>query len=545
MRPGVSPATRNACHPELKGSSVTAHPVDGEPLLFPVRKGFSAGYETSAHGGPGEAPAEGAGVRKLRAAALPQARTGWQAGYQARLRLTDSLVVGATLVAAYGLQLMVGATQWSTSGLPVQAAAALLLATVWLAALATHRAYDVRFFGRGMSEYQRVLDATWKSFSLVVLIAWVTAYSDARALLLVAFPLGMVSLVASRYAWRQHLLRQRRRGDGGLTILLAIGGREQAARLIRLLNGAPAQEFVVVGVCVPTGGVGPGEKISGVPVLGDLSAVGQTAHQLGAGAVAVCSSHEITADVVRQLGWELEPYGVDLMLTAELADVAVPRITVSPAPGMSLLHVDTPRFEGPKFSVKQVMDWGLTAVLTLLLLPLLLVITVAVAATSRGPVFYLSHRVGRGGRLFPMIKFRTMYVGADRDVVALSAVNEADGPLFKMRSDPRVTRVGRVLRRYSLDELPQLFNVLWGHMSLVGPRPPLPHEVEAYEERMRRRLLVKPGMTGLWQVTGRSDLSWEESVRLDVYYAENWTPFLDLLILAQTARAVISARGAY
>jgi exopolysaccharide biosynthesis polyprenyl glycosylphosphotransferase len=523
---------------------VTTHSVDGEPpLLFPVHRTTSASHEPSVR--DLSAQTEAADVRRLRAAALPRARTGWQAGYQARLRLTDALVVGTTLISAYGLHLALGGTaHWSAIG-PVHAAAGLLLATAWLAALATNRAYDVRFFGRGMSEYQRVLDATWKSFSLIVLIAWVTAYSEARTLLLVAFPLGMVGLVASRYAWRQHLLRQRRRGDGGLTTLLAIGGREQAERLIRLLNGAPEQEFVVVGVCVPTGGVRPGEHVSGAPVLGDLRDAGLIAHELGAGAVAVCSSHEITADVVRQLGWELERHGVDLMLTAELADVAVPRITVSPAPGMSLLHVDTPRFEGPKFSVKQVMDWGLTAVLTVLVSPLLLAIALAVALTSRGPVFYLSDRVGRGGRLFPMVKFRTMYVGADRDVMALAAVNEADGPLFKMRADPRVTRVGRVLRRYSLDELPQLFNVLRGHMSLVGPRPPLPQEVAAYEERMKRRLLVKPGMTGLWQVTGRSDLSWEESVRLDVYYAENWTPFLDLLILAQTARAVVSGRGAY
>lgn len=509
---------------EPKGSSVTAHSVDGVPV---------------------RARSEGADIRQLRAAALPRARTGWQAGYRARLRLTDAVVVGATLAAAYGLQLVLGSgSQWSSIG-PVQAVAGLFLAAVWLAALATNRSYDARFFGRGMSEYQRVLDATWKSFSLVVLIAWVTAYAEARALLLVAFPLGMIGLVASRYTWRQHLLRQRRRGDGGLTILLAIGSREQTGRLIRLLNGAPEQEFVVVGVCMPTGGLLQDERVGGVPVLGDLSAVGQTAHEVGAGGVAVCGSHEITADVVRQLGWELERYGVDLMLTAELADVAVPRITVSPAPGMSLLHVDTPRFEGPKFSVKQVMDWGLTAVLTVLVSPVLLAIALAVATTSRGPVFYRSERVGRGGHRFPMVKFRTMYAGADRDVLALAAANEADGPLFKMRSDPRVTRVGRFLRRYSLDELPQLFNVLRGHMSLVGPRPPLPHEVAAYEERMRRRLLVKPGMTGLWQVTGRSDLSWEESVRLDVYYAENWTPFLDLLILAQTARAVVSGRGAY
>ncbi|WP_369371100.1 sugar transferase [Promicromonospora sp. Populi] len=519
---------------------MSAQSVDGGlPLLFPVQ--HRTPVEASPDGAQG-VPEAHAGPRLV---AAPRARTGWQAGYQARLRLTDTMVVGATLIAAYGSQLVFGATPQGSLGLPLHAAAALLLATVWLAALATNRSYDARFFGRGMSEYQRVLDATWKSFSLIVLIAWVTNYSEARPLLLVAFPLGMVGLVASRYAWRQHLLRQRRRGDGGLTILLAIGSREQAARLIRLLNGAPEQEFVVVGACVPSGALRPDETISGVPVLGDLSDVGQTAHEIGAGAVAVSSSHEITADDVRQLGWELERHGVDLMLTAELADVAVPRITVSPAPGMSLLHVDTPRFVGAKFSVKQVMDWGLTALLTILVSPLLLAITVAVATTSQGPVFYLSHRVGRNGRTFPMVKFRTMYVGADRDVVSLAAANEGSGPLFKMRADPRVTRVGRFLRRYSLDELPQLFNVLRGHMSLVGPRPPLPREVAAYEERMRRRLLVKPGMTGLWQVTGRSDLSWEESVRLDVYYAENWTPFLDLLILAQTARAVLSGRGAY
>ncbi|MFI6424067.1 sugar transferase [Promicromonospora sp. NPDC050880] len=525
---------------------MTTHSVGGEqPLRFTASAGLGVRAASSTLHEP-RALAPDANGRPLHAVPTPRARTGWQAGYQARIRLTDVAVVCATLATALGLQLVVdGGALRAPADLTVHTTAAALLAVVWLAALATNRAYDVRFFGRGMSEYQRVLDATWKAFSLVVLLAWVTAYSDARGALLVAFPLGMVGLVAARYAWRQHLLRQRRRGDGGLTILLAIGDRPQAGRLIRLLNGTPEQEFLVAGVCVPSGGVRPGEHVSGVPVLGDLSDVGRVAHRLGADAVAVSSSHEITAEDVRRLGWELERYGVDLMLTAELADVAVPRITVSPAPGMSLLHVDMPRFGGPKFSVKQVMDWSLAAVITALASPVLLAIAVVVAATSRGPVFYVAHRVGRNGQLFPMVKFRTMHVGADSDVVALSASNEGAGPLFKMRSDPRVTPVGRFLRRYSLDELPQLFNVLGGHMSLVGPRPPLPHEVAAYEERMRRRLLVKPGMTGLWQVTGRSDLSWEEAVRLDVYYAENWTPFLDLLILAQTARAVVSGRGAY
>src|SRR5690606_15977195 len=342
-RPIVCARKRRSRDP--KGSSVTTHSVGGEqPLRFTASAGLGRAASTALH----ETLAPDANGRPLHAAPTPRARTGWQAGYQARLRLTDVAVVGATLATAYGLQLVVDAGALrAPADLAVHTAAAVLLAAVWLAALATNRAYDVRFFGRGMSEYQRVLDATWKAFSLVVLLAWVTAYSDARGPLLVAFPLGMVALVGARYAWRQHLLRQRRRGDGGLTILLAIGDRPQAGRLISLLNGAPDQEFVVAGVCVPSGGVRPGEHVSGVPVLGDLGEVGRAAHRLGADAVAVSSSHEITAEDVRRLGWELERYGVDLMLTAELADVAVPRITVSPAPGMSLLHVDTPRFGGP------------------------------------------------------------------------------------------------------------------------------------------------------------------------------------------------------
>jgi lipopolysaccharide/colanic/teichoic acid biosynthesis glycosyltransferase len=194
---------------------------------------------------------------------------------------------------------------------------------------------------------------------------------------------------------------------------------------------------------------------------------------------------------------------------------------------------------------KRLIDLTLASLTLVLTLPLIGGIALAIWMDDRGPIVYRQQRTGRHGRRFTLRKFRTMCVNADEMKADLQKLSTVAWPDFKLDHDPRITRVGRLLRATYLDELPQLLNVLCGHMSLVGPRPPLPHEVAVYEERMRRRLLVKPGMTGLWQVTGRSDLSWEESVRLDVYYAENWTPFLDLLILAQTARAVISGRGAY
>jgi len=420
------------------------------------------------------------------------------------------------------------------------------LTVAWVVALLAERTYDQRTFGSGPLEFHRVFDASWKLFSLLAVAAFLLHAEGVRSYLFVALPLGTVGLLAGRYWWRAWLHRHRHSG-GMTTAVLAIGLREQAERLIQQMNDRPDSGYRVVGVCVPAGTVRAGEEIRGVPVLGDLKTAGVIAAQVGADCVAVSGSDAITADVVRRIGWELEPVGVDLMLTAELADVAGPRITVTPAAGVSLLHVDAPRFVGPKFLLKAVMDWTGAMLLTVVLAPVLIATAIAVKVTSPGPVFFRQERVGRGGRTFQMLKFRSMVVDAEQRVAAVAqdGGNDGAGPLFKRRDDPRVTRVGRILRRYSLDELPQLFNVILGEMSLVGPRPPLPSEVSKYEARMRRRLLVKPGMTGLWQVGGRSDLPWEECVRLDVYYAENWTPFGDVMILARTAKAVVSGSGAY
>lgn len=467
----------------------------------------------------------------------------WQTRHRRRIMTTDAVVVILAGIAGYAVH--AGSSAGSATVLdPVPVGAVLAGVVVWLLALRATKAYDWHLFGQGMSEYQRVFGATWKSFSVVAVVAWLAALDEARDAVFLSFVFGLVGLLMGRFVWRRRIHALRRR-DECVTTVVAVGHRLQVERLIRKLASAPDHGFRVTGACVPAGETLPGESIAGVPVLGGLDRAGAIANEVGAGAVAVSSSHEITSEDVRRLGWNLEERGIDLMLTADLADVALPRISVSPAPGMSLLHVDLPTFSGPKYVVKQLMDRTLGLALALLATPVIAVLALAVVVTSRGPAFYLSRRVGQDGREFPMLKLRTMRQGAARMVPALADSDEGAGLLFKMRYDPRVTRIGRVLRRYSLDELPQLFNVVAGHMSLVGPRPALPHEVAAYSDRVRRRLLVKPGMTGLWQVRGRSDLSWDESVRWDVYYAENWTPQLDLLILAETARAVVTARGAY
>ncbi|WP_277209326.1 sugar transferase [Isoptericola croceus] len=484
----------------------------------------------------------------VRAARLREVRAtfragSWQAAYRRRLMVTDGALVALATFLAVMVNNLGGVWPPAHAIRADQMVFVVVVAAVWPVSIALSRGYDVRVFASGPREFERVFNATLRLFALLALGAFLLSWPGLRSYLVVAFPVGLVLLLVGRWQWRGWLQRRRARGES-TTAVLAVGLRAQTERLVRELNERPSG-YRVVGVCSPPAEARPGEEVLGVPVLGDLDGAATIAAQVGADCVAVAGSDRMTAEAVRRLGWELEPVGVDLMLMAELADVAGPRITVTPEQSVSLLHVDAPRFVGPKYVAKTLMDWTGAALITAVVLPVLVVVALVVAVTSAGPVFYSQDRVGRGGHTFRMLKFRTMRVGADREDAVLHADHDGAGVLFKRRDDPRVTRAGRVLRRYSLDELPQLFNVLAGQMSLVGPRPPLPQEVTRYEARMRRRLLVKPGITGLWQVGGRSDLSWEEAVRLDVYYAENWTPFGDLLILARTAKVVLGAQGAY
>jgi exopolysaccharide biosynthesis polyprenyl glycosylphosphotransferase len=248
---------------------------------------------------------------------------------------------------------------------------------------------------------------------------------------------------------------------------------------------------------------------------------------------------------LRELAWELEATETDLYVAPALLDVAGPRTTIRPVAGLPLLHVDHPEFSGSRWVIKGLFD-KLAAIAALMIsAPLLVVIAFVLALRDGRPVLFRQARVGKDGRTFTLYKFRTMVVDAEQQKAQLADYDEGAGELFKMRNDPRVTHTGRWLRRYSLDELPQLFNVLKGDMSLVGPRPPLQDEVERYTDYVRRRLAVKPGLTGLWQVSGRSDLSWEEAVRLDLRYVENWSLILDMQILWKSCPAVFHGSGAY
>jgi exopolysaccharide biosynthesis polyprenyl glycosylphosphotransferase len=482
---------------------------------------------------------------RLNAASRKVAELRWYQAYRRKLIVTDAVAVVFSVVVAYVLRWRgITASRIDRSFSVVDVVVPVVVAAAWMGLLAYTKSRDVRIVGSGPSEYQRVFGGTWRFFAALAIVAFVFKYYGARGYIAVAAPLGLVTLLVGRYVWRQWL--HRRRGAGlCVSTVLAIGHRSHVESLIADLNVRVDSGYRVVGACVPILEQAEGAEILGVPVLGDLFSAASIAQSVGVDTVAVTGADALTTDVVRRLGWELEPSGTDLMLTAALADVAGPRITITPADNVALVHVEAPRFTGARYWLKAVVDWLGAAVLTLALSPVLLATAVAVKVTSRGPVLFSQERVGRNGTLFPMYKLRSMRVGAEDELAELAGLNEAAGPLFKIRDDPRVTRVGALLRRWSIDELPQLFNVLRGDMSLVGPRPPLPSEVSAYEADVRRRLLVKPGMTGLWQTSGRSDLSWEQSVRLDVYYVENWTLFGDLMILVRTARAVFKGQGAF
>ncbi|MEJ2862495.1 sugar transferase [Actinomycetospora flava] len=452
------------------------------------------------------------------------------------LRRAAVVLDAVTVTAVAGGALAVAGATPTTLGL----AGATVVAE--LGGLAAARAWDATAIGAGSTEFSRLARGTVSATVAIALLALVLTASGAdpvgHAWALLAVPATGVAAVLGRIALRLGVARARRKGR--LTArVLAVGTPAAVADLAARTRRVPGHGWEVVAACTATGA---GRDIAGVPVVGDLDAVAAEVHRTGAEVVAVAPSPGWTPRRLHELAWRLEGLDVDLVVDPGLMEIAGPRLHVAPVDGLPLLRLRPPSFRGGPHAAKAVVDRVAAALAVTLLAPVFVVVAVLVRRDG-GPVFYRQVRIGRDGRPFAMVKFRSMVVGADR--VRPEGEHDGAGPLFKLRADPRVTPIGTVLRRWSLDELPQLFNVLGGSMSLVGPRPPLPEEVGAYAEDARRRLLVRPGLTGLWQVSGRSDLSWEDTVRLDLRYVENWSPALDLLILARTVTAVVSARGAY
>jgi exopolysaccharide biosynthesis polyprenyl glycosylphosphotransferase len=324
---------------------------------------------------------------------------------------------------------------------------------------------------------------------------------------------------------------------------VAVGHADVIGELAAVLRRDSYHGLDVVAACV----LGPDcpESVDGIPVIGGLGNVPDVVDRMGADTVAVLACPEMSGARLRDLAWQLEKSGTDLCVAPALLDVAGPRTTIRPTAGLPLLHLDHPELGGAKRLIKSGFDRSAAALALALLLPLMAAIALAIRLSDRSPALFRQVRVGKDGNYFTVCKFRTMVVDAERLQGELQTRNDSDGLLFKMRNDPRITPLGGWLRRHSLDELPQLINVLKGDMSLVGPRPALPAEASAYADHVRRRLAVKPGITGLWQVNGRSDLSWDEAVRLDVRYVENWSLVLDLQILWKTWSAVARGHGAY
>lgn len=339
--------------------------------------------------------------------------------------------------------------------------------------------------------------------------------------------------------------RRRQRSGDRLRRVIMAGGAESVADLCSAVSQERTAGIAIAGVCVPAADFDRARAM-GLPVVGNLDDVAAIAHQRRCHAVAVTGADATRQSFLRELAWSLEDADVDLMVHPGLVGVAGPRLHIQSYTGMSMLHVEQPHFAGWRRKLKRVMDIGLTGLGMLIIWPVLAAVALAVKIDDpKGPVIFKQRRVGIDGKPFTMYKFRSMVTDAERRLAELRQRNEGAGPLFKIENDPRITRIGHFLRRYSLDELPQLFNVLGGSMSLIGPRPPLQAEVDEYATDARRRLKVIPGVTGLWQVSGRSMLTWEESIRLDLHYVENWSVGLDLMILFKTAYAVLAKRGAY
>jgi exopolysaccharide biosynthesis polyprenyl glycosylphosphotransferase len=492
-----------------------------------VRQGEIVSPFPSAHG-------------RLTDGAIRQSANDWEQRYRRTVIISDT---AATAFVVAGIGNFFGArdaANWHEKWGILAFGTELLV----LGALAVGRAWAPAVLGQGAEEFRRLGRSLFAATVVLALGGIALTSRNIKLWIFVAIPALALVTMTARYVLRLRLHKQRKEGRC-LRPVLAAGSPATVRDLIARTRKFPHLGWRVDAVCT-TDGLGlEGDELDGVRVIGVLEDVAKHVQHDGYRVVAVTPDPHWSPDRLQRLAWNLEGSDAEMVVAPLLMEVAGPRLHVDAVLGIPLLRVSMPTFTGGRRAIKGVVDRVGAAILLMLFAPLMVLVALLVLADSRGGAFYRQRRVGKDGREFTILKFRTMVAGAHRARAELADRNEGAGLLFKLRRDPRVTRVGSVLRRYSLDELPQLFNVLTGSMSLVGPRPPLPEESAAYGPDIRRRLLVKPGLTGLWQISGRSDLPWDEAVRLDLRYVEDWSLALDTVILWKTLRAVLHGQGAY
>ena len=452
------------------------------------------------------------------------------------------VLVVATLIAMIGRQELT----WfdpRTDVVDFVSVAALPLVVGWMAMLLAVGAYARDIFGAGTEEYKLVIKASVFSAAMVGIGCYLTGFPLSRGFFLLVFTIGTPLQLMWRFAFRRSIQHTRRHGHLRQGVIIA-GNPQHVDEVAAVLRRESWLGYTVLGA-LTTPGSRLVETPAGIPVLGTTTDTAAAIEGVDADVIVFADGAFSSAHELRRAMWDLEGLSVQAIVVPSLTDVTSERLKVRPVAGLPLVHLEAPRTLHASHWAKRVFDIVGSLALLLLISPIWLATALAVKLDDGGPVLFRQTRVGRDGRPFSCLKFRSMVIDAEELRGDLEVNHERSAVLFKMANDPRVTRPGRLIRRLSVDELPQLWNVLRGQMSLVGPRPPLPHEAARYGSDMSRRLRVRPGMTGLWQVSGRSDLSWDETVRLDLYYVDNWSMVQDLNILVRTVSAVLSSRGAY
>lgn len=460
----------------------------------------------------------------------------------------SALLIDAALMTVVGLVAILGRRELEVFASSAQVEGQLVVAgplmiVGWIATIALLDGYHRDVFGVGTDEYRRVLNASLLAAGITGVVCFLAQFPLSRGFFLLAYGLGVPALILGRLALRRALHTARRRGLLRQRVLIA-GSRSHIDEVARVLGREPWLGYEVIGALTPEYDLSE-ETATGVPVVGNANEATSLAKAYNADSIFFAGGAVGSSSQFRQAIWDLEHESIQVVIAPSVTDISNERIKIRPVGGLPLMHIEPPTWSDASRWGKRLFDLAGSLSLILVFSPLFAFATLSVKLHDRGPVMFRQERIGKDGESFACLKFRTMVVDAEARLEALHEESGHSEGLFKMKDDPRITGPGRWLRRFSVDELPQLFNVVRGDMSLVGPRPPLLREVESYDVDTTRRLHVRPGMTGLWQVSGRSDLTWDEAIRLDLYYVDNWSMLQDVSILTKTLGAVVSSRGAY